>query len=37
MKRDIAEILDKISVPPPRPGAATVRKPVPLAPAPSAR
>ena len=36
MKRDIAEILDKISMPPPRTGAATVRKPVP-APAPSAR
>ena len=36
MKRDIAEILYKISMPPPRTGAATVRKPVP-APAPSAR
>jgi hypothetical protein len=37
MKRDIADILDKMSAPPPRPAAAAARKPVPVAPAPSAR
>ena len=37
MKRDIADILDKMSAPPPRPAPAAVRKPPPVAPAPSAR
>ena len=34
MTRDINNILDKISVPPPRPAAAPARKPVPLLPPP---
>jgi len=37
MKRGIADILDKMSAPPPRPAPAAVRKPPPVAPAPSAR
>ena len=32
MKRGIADILDKMSAPPPRPAAAAVRKPAPLTP-----